>query len=378
MRYYYYPLCSRDFSFENIFSTESISPPDIYPRRGFGIDYFYFIPNYHHKDALILYNEPPVYDTGTDSHSIKFLLAISEEAIDVHNIIVVDEGIIAYQRTIYLNKQNFNFLFFSEREKNITILSSQSSLSTKGLKKYEGNFKLISEDECRKFEIGSIAKLNVDGSQINNQVIFDKRYNCYKGYIYGITIGLISSKTIGEIQINKNIKLLANSFAEFRNRFSNNYPKSTSGRYSRPSAFSPPPSEGYEKNLKIAIASLRTLMYDLFPGEPFSESKLIEFLQIKFADRLKTKEAVQNYLDYKIIDDEISGSTNFEKIKTLFLKSSPDKHPLYYLEMISQHTEQFIYNAKGISESERLLRDQAYDQFKEAIFDLNRFIENSF
>src|SRR5688572_16964686 len=141
MRYYYYPLYSNDFNFENIFASESISPPSFYGERGFGIDYFYAIPNYHHKEALILFNAPPVFqiENPVNSDSIKFILQLSEASVDIDEAYVVGEGIIGYQKTVYLNRENFRILFFSERDKKLALLKSETSLPTKDLKKYQGN-----------------------------------------------------------------------------------------------------------------------------------------------------------------------------------------------------------------------------------------------
>src|SRR3979411_1117284 len=105
MNHYYYPLCSKDFTFENIFASESVSPYVFYSMRGFGIDYFYKIPKVHHEKAIILFEEPPIYETGSDnSNIIKFILAIDKGCLDQTEIVNVDNGIIGYKKTIYLDK----------------------------------------------------------------------------------------------------------------------------------------------------------------------------------------------------------------------------------------------------------------------------------
>ena len=105
-------------------------------------------------------------------------------------MIAIDEGVIGYQKTINLNKNNFQVFFFSEKEKKITFLTSETSLPTKGLKKYEKNFKLITEAECKKFDLHDLDQLKLETKNLKEHISFDRKYNYFKGFIYGQPRGL--------------------------------------------------------------------------------------------------------------------------------------------------------------------------------------------
>src|SRR6478672_12126413 len=199
MIYYYYPLSSKDFTFENIFSSESISPPIFYKNRGVGIDYFYVIPDVNHKDAIILYNNPPIYDV---ENSLKFILQIEESYLDMNSLIVISEGVFAYQKTIYLNKNNFTLNFCSERDKRISILRTETSLPTKKLDKYIENFQLINENACKKYFFND-STLKLDTSKTIFLIQADKKYNQFKGLAYGVAAGLYSKLPQEEVQFKK-------------------------------------------------------------------------------------------------------------------------------------------------------------------------------
>jgi|GEM_PF-1803803 hypothetical protein len=373
MRYYYYPLCTKDFCFENIFATESLSPICFYHARGFGIDYFYRIPKINHEKALILFNEPPKFELGTSvGDAIKFILAIQEDAIDLNEIVTVEEGIIGYQKTIYLNQGNFKILFFSDKDQKIARLKSEMSLPTKGLKKYENNFSIISESDCKGFETDNIERLKLDDLQLNDEIAYDRKYNYFKGYIYGITAGLIGSKTNEEIQIRRTLQQIINSYAEWTNRMP------TSSKVKQIKSSKPPNTQSsflfdYEKKLQSAIITAENLFAQYFPGEEFSEMALAAFLQKKFSDRLKTLEDAQKYVDYATIDQEIFNNSRFSTLKNYFIKNAGASNPLFHFEVLKEQVRAFSKNVDYSSN-----KDRVNEIFKNALFELEKIVEETF
>ncbi len=373
MKYYYYPLCTKDFSLENIFATESLSPISFYSARGFGIDYFYRIPKINHEKTLILFNEPPKYELETSTgDAVKFILAITESCIDESEIIFINEGIIGYQKTIYLNKDNFKILFFNDKEQKITSLKSEMSLPTKGLKKYEDNFSIISESDCKTFDTSNIDQLKLDPYLLTEELAYDRKYNYFKGYIYGLSTGLIASKTKEEIQIKRSLQEITNRFAEFKNRTemsSKAKPvKSVKATWTQSTSVI-----DYEKKLKNAISAAENLFGELYPGEQFSEIKLVAFLQKKFGNRLRTLDEAQKYVDYAILDEEILDRSSFSKLKSFFIKNNSTGNPIYRFEVLK---EQIIKFSKGSGPDSN--KDAANEIFKKNLFELEKIVDEMF
>ena len=85
----YIPTCTLNFN--NIFSTESISPSSYYQKRGFGNKRFYSVKSNNIDDAIVLYskfprysidnldmeNSPMVIEVETDDYSEDFFLKVS-------------------------------------------------------------------------------------------------------------------------------------------------------------------------------------------------------------------------------------------------------------------------------------------------------------
>lgn len=369
MRYYYIPLCAKDFTFENIFASESISPHNFYKRRGFGIDYFFKIGGYHNDTTLILFNKPPLFQLDKeDKDSIKFFLAIDESAIDLNEIIIIDSEIIGYQKTIYLNQLNFKIVCFSEVEKRTLILRSESSLPTKDLKKFETNFEIISENECFNFDISPVSRLNVINEKLDEEIIFDRNYNSFKGYIYGVSVGQLNGKTDEELKLKNSLKEITNLFAELKNR---NEENSFKENYSR---FYSKTSINYDAKLRHNISDSLDLFLELFPEYLLSEHTIAKFLfsEIK---RFKLLEDALKFVDFTILGDELFGSDNYNKLKSKFIQKNKSENPQVYYDILFQQLDYFKFNNESKNKS---AKESANDNFKNALFKLSKFIDEKF
>lgn len=377
MRYFYYPLCSKDYAFENIFAGESISPPGFYSKRGFGIGYFYLIPGFNHEEALVLFNQPPKYQTGAEQEPIKFILEIAGNALDLDGIIAIDEGIIGYQKTVYLRKNNFNILFFSEKDQKVSMLKSETSLPTKGLKKYEHNFRIISESSCAVFDTTAISSLKLDQKGIEKELEFDRRYNYFKGFIYGLAIGLISAKSPDELKLNTILKEITNSFAEFKNRHEAKG-REAGNRYVQSSAVSEIHTSIYEKNLNQLINEGEKLFKELFPEKPLLDEELAIYLSERFKERLSSIESSIKFIDYMIISDELFGTNQYQKIRSEFFRSKGEANPVHYFTILKKQSAAYAGNTKANSSGSKLKKEEANETFKDTIFELNQFVETEF
>lgn len=368
-RYYYYPSCSKDFTFENIFSTESLSPCSFYQTRDFGIQYGYVIPHVQHPDALMLYTEPPAYDIQTDNPVTKFIFKLSVHSVDADQLFFVDEGVLAYPGTIYLHRDNFEVLFYSEKDKKVTLLKAETSLPTKGLDKYVSNFKLIDLKSTKKFKTGGIDTLVIDPAVKSEAVLIDRQFNFIKGFFYGVASGLVGGKSDIEVRFSRVLQEMINTFAELKNKADN---QSNSGsKYQRSATYQPKTVEVDDTRLRSLIKNASALFGEHFPGRAFSETNLAEFLRTKFSHRLYSLDDAQRYINQKALDDEIFGTDNFQKLKNYYYRHSSDRNPLYYFEMIDRQVDQFMVAVKQSSRSAEMI----YEQFKSNIYQLQQFLD---
>ena len=108
----YIPTTSLNFN--NILSTESISPRAFYSQRGFGYSRWFTIPENEIEGAILLYESPykivrPISDM--EDHP----LWIEIETNDDYPML--KSGIRYSQRTIYLNPWHTKFYFQTDKDK---------------------------------------------------------------------------------------------------------------------------------------------------------------------------------------------------------------------------------------------------------------------
>lgn len=370
MRNYFYPLSTKDFTFENIFSTESLSPPDFYSRRGFGIDYFYGTPGLSLGHMIILYAAPPKYEV---SNATKFILEISESGLDLNALIYLSEGIFGYQKTIYLRKDNFRLHFFSEKERKTVLLQAETSLPTKTVKKYYNNFHIIQEERCRAYQL-QIDQEKFANKDMDNAIQLDRRYNSFKGLIYGIAAGLIGAKSKEEIILKKYLQEITNSFAELKNRLDERQ-RESSKKY--PSYKSNVDGTVYINRLQAALAHAEEAFYSFFPDQKITEYQLAQFLTRKFPARLKTFEESQKYIDYLIVNDEILSTNNFAKLKSYYIKQTGNSGSFAHFEALREVIFYYI-NASRFSNASSANLQNANDRVKNVMFAIDKHLSSIF
>ena len=184
MRKYYIPTTTLNFN--NILSSESISPKAFYALRGFGYPSWESIAENNVDNIIILYEKPfgfmrPVSDL--EDHPMLMEIQSNED------FPVIDEGIFYSDHTIFLSPWRTKFIFFSERDKQITLSRSDYSIETKLVDLYarEGCLKV----EYYQNEIKKNVQLAIE---LNKEAIEkDYRINKMKGLLYGYYIGGVFS-----------------------------------------------------------------------------------------------------------------------------------------------------------------------------------------
>lgn len=175
---YYIPTSSLNFN--NILSTESISPKAFYAERGFGYSRWTNIPENNADGAVVLYAEPHAFNRPkSDVEDHPMLVEVETE----ERFPEAGEGMFYSRHTIYLNPWQTRIIFFSEQEKRVTLSLSDSSLETKTLRLY------LNKICVRTFE-GEYSTIGMPSFDVDfNEIKKDKRINRMKGLLYGYYIG---------------------------------------------------------------------------------------------------------------------------------------------------------------------------------------------
>lgn len=180
-------------NFNNILSSESISPKAFYARRGFGYSRWTNIPENDNDNVILLYEEPFAFSrpkSDTEDHPMLVEIETDEEFPKTKV-----QGVRYSDHTIYLVRRCTHFVFFNEQDMRTTLSMSETSAETKLVDLYKRqiyirNFQRRTQQQDIKVETGL------------NKVAIEKdiRINKMKGLLYGYYIGayLSTPKEIAE------------------------------------------------------------------------------------------------------------------------------------------------------------------------------------
>lgn len=214
--YLYIPTSSLNFN--NVFSTESISPPVFYARRNFGTKRYYSSNTNSMEDFVLLYSEIPLMELSPDLDEYPFYIRLLKDEIKEELIEIFDNQdikIYACPQTIYLNLYSPAFLFSTEENKQTIIAKSLSSIEVKTINKYTNSFL------CGSFEktyslTGKEKFLKITNKEMDKHLSHDKTVNHFKGLLYGYLIGKMFPKSATEIELKKTIRNVANYWGSLK------------------------------------------------------------------------------------------------------------------------------------------------------------------
>ena len=181
----YIPTSSLNFN--NILSSESISPKAFYAQREFGYLRWTEIPENGLDNAIILYERPFSFtrpDSDLEDHPMLIEICTDED------LPTFADGVFYADHTIYLSPWKTRFIFFSEQDKRVALSISESSLETKLVNVYKSVMTVESYNAMERLpdKLPNI-KLNA------NAIDFDCRINKMKGLLYGYYIGALLSES---------------------------------------------------------------------------------------------------------------------------------------------------------------------------------------
>lgn len=188
MKTYYIPTSTLNFN--NILSTESISPAAFYSLRTFGIKRWTPVTENSNDTIILLYEEAKRFlrdDSDVEDHPM--LLAIqTEEQFPNYS-----EGVFFSDHTLYLDPWHTSFIFFTDNDMRTTLSLSESSLEQKTLALYKDN--IIIQNYTEKYEViphqNDIPLPNDASTQIDNDICINK----LKGLLYGYYVGAYLSSS---------------------------------------------------------------------------------------------------------------------------------------------------------------------------------------
>lgn len=200
----YIPTTSLNFN--NILSTESISPKGFYASRGFGYSRWFSIPENNFDGAILLYESPAVLvrpKSDLEDHPLLIEIETDED------FPVAKKGIRYSKHSIYLNPWNTKFIFQNEKDKTVAYSLSDSSLETKMLRLY--NNKIIVASVQGSFP--TIEDISIDFTIEDSYIEKDLQINKIKGLLYGYYIGACLSSSKDDIEQINILKEIHNIFA---------------------------------------------------------------------------------------------------------------------------------------------------------------------
>lgn len=204
MKTFYIPTSTLNFN--NILSTESISPKDFYAKREFGYSRWTAIPENPFSNVIVLYDEMCRFErpiNGLEDHPLLIEVILDEESI------MQGEGFYYCDHTIYLNPKTSSFIFFSEKDIITTLSMSENSLETKLLGLFHK--RLILKTGIVNNYSPIIAK---EPCTLNEKEIKkDFRINKMKGLLYGYYIGALLSSDKESVQYFNVLKDILNIFS---------------------------------------------------------------------------------------------------------------------------------------------------------------------
>lgn len=202
---YYIPTSSLNFN--NILSTESLSPKAFYDKRGFGYSRWFTVEENCIEHLTLLYGEPHMFErpmSDIEDHPMVLEIDLDEEFPQIV------EGVFYTDRTIYLNPWQTKIIFFSEKDKATAMSLSDSSLETKLVRlyqrkiyvhQYEGSYPIVQNGSS--IPVGDINKYVEDDYVINKM----------KGLLYGYYIGANLSSTKEDVQKLDSLREIQNIFS---------------------------------------------------------------------------------------------------------------------------------------------------------------------
>lgn len=210
MKKFYIPTSTLNFN--NILSSESISPKAFYDKRRFGYSRWATVEENPFNNAIVLYDNLCYFErpkSDIEDHPLLVEIILDESKLK-------QAGDLWYcDHTIYLAPSTTKFLFYTETDRTITLSMSESSLETKLVRLYAKQIQTIQKptELYKPISLGEFCGLN------EREIEKDARTNKMKGILYGYYIGAMLSTDLDSVKHLNVLKEIHNIFAAILSSF---------------------------------------------------------------------------------------------------------------------------------------------------------------
>ncbi len=195
-------------NFNNIMSSESISPAAFYANRRFGYKRFEKVDPNNLDNLILLYDKYPIFDIN-DKESENYPLVIEIDTRSVsEDCIQEKDGIFYTTKSVYINPFSTRIIFRNEPERATSLSNAERSIESKLIPLYRGQLVVLSSDieTFDWFPTKFDDLLDYD----NIAVSFDIAVNKLKGMLYGYLLGANSSYSKEVVSLKRKTKELRN------------------------------------------------------------------------------------------------------------------------------------------------------------------------
>lgn len=209
----YIPTCILNFN--NIFSTESISPAGHYTKRGFGNKRYYKVEANNLDNVVLLYSKYPSYHVENgDLENAPLVIEIDSNDYPEDQFRLVNEkdGVKVYasSSTIYFNPFRCTIYFDSYQDEVSVLTKAEQSLENKYSKLYQSNFKIRQEKswsladlfhqkdhfDWKESFIGTAT--SIEPSDVSKDILIDRLKGSFFCYLLGANMSI--SKDVSRLK----------------------------------------------------------------------------------------------------------------------------------------------------------------------------------
>lgn len=188
MKKLYIPTSTLNFN--NILSSESISPKAFYSKRNFGIKRWINIPENNLENAIVLYSNLCYFERPkSDLEDNPMTIEIEVDDAFISELKKVDDDIFLSDKSIFLNPWNTTFFFNSVEDKVVILSMSNNILENKLVNLYKKRMRIITSEDRYK-QIENIMDRPLNEEEIKKDYLINKMKGCLYGYYIG---GLLST-----------------------------------------------------------------------------------------------------------------------------------------------------------------------------------------
>lgn len=323
-------------NFNNIFSSETISPLWFYSKRNFGYKRFESVEPNAFQNSILLYSNYPSFeikDSERDNYPMIIEISKSMVSDKIIKICTIDNiEIFQIASTIYLNPFEIKVFFQTEKHLRTTLLKAEPSMETKMVSIYKSCLSFtpnpINTFEWNKSFLNKIR--DIEDSKLLTEVELDVKINKIKGFAYCYLIGASSNMPSELLELKRIIKDIRNITAGLINIYQSQH-NSESKSYSKK-----------QNNSKETYKKL----------EEFN-SRVTRFVGL--AEIIEPQNKKKQDFEREVFKQFGINESEFEKIIKLLKSYKSYRETLYeHFQWAIQNTNQFAKSSFWISNFEKL------------------------